>query len=149
MMAPLLTAALNSVPQKEIPMASSFLNVAQNVGGAVGIALMNNMVTNAVQRSAVRLGEALPLPSQGVTRLIGHAGGVVTYRTPGMLVTDQTKASFVAAQTIMHRAQVLGFEHGFVIAGVIILAALPLSLMLKPTARQGRPRRATVPAGGD
>ena len=61
MMAPLLAAALNSVPRHEMPMATSFLNVSQNVGGSLGIALLNNYVTNSIHTHAVRLGEAFPI----------------------------------------------------------------------------------------
>ena len=35
-----------AVPRAELAMASSFVNVSQNVGGSLGIALLNTFVTN-------------------------------------------------------------------------------------------------------
>jgi len=34
----------------------------------------------------------------------------------------------------MQRAQVLGFDNGFVFAGLVLLAGIPLCLLLKPAA---------------
>jgi hypothetical protein len=34
----------------------------------------------------------------------------------------------------MRRAQVLGFDNGFVLAGLIVLAGIPLALLLKSSA---------------
>jgi len=134
LMAPLMAAALNSVPRHELPMASSFLNVAQNVGGSIGIALLNNFVTNSVHRHAVRLGELLPPQSTEMLRFGRNALQVSVHQAHGVLVTARVKAAFVATQNISFRAEVLGFENGFVFAGLIILCAIPFCLLLKPAA---------------
>jgi hypothetical protein len=34
----------------------------------------------------------------------------------------------------MRKAQVMGFENGFVIGGLIVLAGIPLCMLLKPAA---------------
>jgi len=132
LMAPLLATALNSVPRNELPMASVFLNVAQNVGGSMGIALLNNYVTNAVQHHAVRLGEVIPAQSMEYSRLAHAASALVVRGVHGILPTGAVKGAFASSQSIFHRAQVLGFDNGFVFAGVIVLAAIPLCLLLKP-----------------
>jgi DHA2 family multidrug resistance protein len=131
MMAPLMTAAINSVPKWQIPTASSFLNISQNVGGAMGIALINNFVTNSIQKHAVRLGELLPMQSEFFWRYIGKASQIIPHHTPGMLLTPQTLASLSAVQNIYRKAQVLGFENGFVFGGIIVLCAAPICLLLK------------------
>lgn len=136
MMAPLLTAAINSVPKREIPTASSFLNISQNVGGAMGIALMNNFVTNSIQKHAVRLGELLPTQSEFFWRYVGKASQIIPHHTQGMLFTPQTLTALSAVQNIFHKAQVLGFENGFVFGGIIVLCAAPLCLLLKSLPRE-------------
>jgi EmrB/QacA subfamily drug resistance transporter len=138
MMAPLLTAALNSVPKFELPMAASFLNVAQNVGGSFGIAVLNNYVTNSLHRHAVRMGEMFPAQSQEFNRFMQESAQITVYRLHGALATTQLKSSFAAGQELFRRAQVLGFENGFVFAGLVLIAAVPLCLLLKATARQGQ-----------
>jgi DHA2 family multidrug resistance protein len=131
MMAPLMTAAINSVPKQEIPTASSFLNISQNVGGAMGIALLNNFVTNSIHQHAVRLGERLPIQSESFWRLMRKASQIVVHHAQGMLLTTQSLADFSAVQNIYRKAQVLGYENGFVFGGIIVLCSAPLCLLLK------------------
>jgi len=138
MMAPLITAALNAVPKHEIPMASSFFSVAQNVGGAIGIAVMNTHVTNEAHRHAVRIGELLPVQSQDFARFAQRASEMVIRQSPGILPTPQVKSAFAAAQGMLRRAQVLGFDNGFVFAGWVIIAAIPLCLFLKASEHHKR-----------
>jgi DHA2 family multidrug resistance protein len=146
MMAPLLTAALNSVPREKVPMASSFLNVTQNFGGAIGIAVVNTYVTNSIHIHAVRVGEGLPMQSVGFMRLgaeCQHLGfdfwQLTMYNIPGALFTDQLKPAVAAAEGMVRRAQVMGFQDGFVFAGLVVLASVPICLFLKPSAHHRRP----------
>jgi DHA2 family multidrug resistance protein len=134
LMAPLLSTALNAVPHNELPMASVFLNVSQNVGGSMGIALLNNYVTNAVHVHAVRLGEVIPPQSPEYFRLARSASALVLRGVHGILPSYPVKTAFAASQSIFSRSQVLGFDNGFVFAGIIVLTAIPLCLMLKPSA---------------
>ncbi len=138
MMSPLLAAAMNAVPRSELPMASSFLNVAQNVGGAIGIAVLNTFVTNSIHRHAVGFGQVFAPQSEAFHRFAMHVSGLVVWHTPGILATPQVKAGFAAAEAIGHRAQVLGFDNGFVFAGIILLSGIFLTLMLEPSAHHGR-----------
>jgi len=138
MMSPLLAAALNAVPRSELPMASSFLNVAQNVGGAIGIAMLNTFVTNSIHRHAVGFGQAFPPQSEAFHRFGLHVSGLVVRHTPGILATAHVKSGFAAAEAIGHRAEVLGFDNGFVFAGMILLSGIFLTLMLEPSAHHGR-----------
>ena len=139
MMAPLMAASLNAVPRRELPMASSFLNVFQNVGGSLGIALLNTFVTNSIHRHAVRLGEGFPVESQAFAVRLGYrVMPMVARHEPGLVANPQSKVVFAAAQGIARRAQVLGFDNGFVLAGFILLGAIPLCLILKPAAHHIR-----------
>jgi len=139
MMAPLMAAALNAVPRHELPMASSFLNVSQNVGGSLGIALLNNFVTNSIHIHAVRLGEVFPVQSQGFDIHLGLRSMLLVFRhEPGLMASPQARVAFAASQGIARKAQVLGFENGFVLGGLIVLAAIPLCLLLKPSAHHLR-----------
>ena len=134
MVAPLLSAALNSVPRHTVATASSFLNVAQGVGGAFGIAIVNAFVTNVSHRHAVRIGELLPLQSSDYYRLAWRTANVMARGVHGILPTIPIKSLFVAGRVVLHHADVLGFQNGFVFSGFLLLAAIPLSLMMKPNA---------------
>ncbi len=135
MMAPLMAAALNAVPRRELPMASSFLNVFQNVGGSLGIALLNTFVTNSIHRHAVRLGEAFPVQGQRFEVRLGLRTLAMTFHNNAdMVANPRVRVAFAAAQGIARRAMVLGFENGFVLAGIILMAAIPLCFLLQPAA---------------
>ena len=143
LMAPLVTAAINAVPRHQVPMASSFLNVSQNVGGSLGIAILNNFVTKSIHKHALRLGETFPVQGEAFHRFGAHASRLVVRHAHGILVTRSLKSMFAANQSIFRRAEALGFDNGFVLAGFILLAAVVLCLFLKPSAHH---RRLTVAA---
>lgn len=134
MIAPLLATALNAVPRHELAMASAFLNVFMNVGGSLGIALLNNYVTNSIHIHAVHMGGVFPVQSGAFYRFALRTLPLEFPWAHGTLATSQVKSAFVAAREIMRRAQVLGFDNGFVLAGLIVLAGIPLALLLKSSA---------------
>ena len=139
MMAPLMAAALNAVPRAELPMASSFINVSQNVGGSLGIAWLNSYVTNAIHVHAERLGEVFPVQSAGFFRLALDVLPLEFHGVHGILATPQLKVAFAASSGFLRRAQVMGFDNGFVLAGIVVLAGIPLCLLLTPSAHHVRP----------
>lgn len=121
----------------QVATVASFLNVAQRVGGAFGIALLNTLVTQATHVHAVRMGAALPPLSPRLEQLAQQMQAGAS--------AGHSAAAF-AARTIYHRASVLGFENGFVFAGLILLAGLPLCLMLVPTVTRA-PGKGAQPSG--
>jgi EmrB/QacA subfamily drug resistance transporter len=130
MMAPLMTTAINSVPKNQIATASSFLNIAQSVGGAFGIAILNTFVTRLIHLHAVRIGEATGTYHEIYARLSQKAASAVSQHPAGISSSGINAVSKIG-NIISLKASVLGFENGFVIAGLIVLASIPLSLMLK------------------
>lgn len=147
MMAPLMAAAINAVPRTEVPMATSFLNVSQNVGGALGIALLNNYVTNSIHHHAVRIGDAFPAESSAFARFSLNVCGVIFRHSPGIYATPQIKADFAATRGMLRQAQVLGFDNGFVFAGFVLLCGIPLCLMLEAAPHHRRDDEAQGQSG--
>jgi len=131
MMAPLIAAAINAVPRREVATASSFLNVAQRVGGSFGIALLNTFVTDSIQWHAVRLGERFGPLTTEFARLSERSASLVLRAAPGAALSDSAKGLAVAVQAVRLRASVLGFDNAFVLAGVILLVGTPFALLLE------------------
>jgi EmrB/QacA subfamily drug resistance transporter len=131
LMAPLLTAAINAVPKELVATASSFLNVAQRVGGAFGIAVLNTFVTDSIFAHAVHLGEQLGPRTLEYARLAARAAHLSFPDAKGTAIAASIKSVATATRLVQQRASVLGFDNGFVLAGLILLAGLPLALMLK------------------
>ena len=152
MMAPLMTAAINAVPTGKVAMASSFLNVVQQVSGSFGIALVNNHVTNAIREHSLHIGELIDMRSDTFYHFLQQISKAVSWHTLGMPTTDSGREGLLSAfvrhapgflsdesaqglivssLAIFKRATVMGFENGFVFCGLIVLAGLPLCMMLK------------------
>ena len=152
MMAPMMTAAINAVPPHQIAMASSFLNVAQRLGGSFGIALLNTYVTNAVTRHTIRIGEQIGSCSDAFHRFSIHASDIVALHTRGVTIKDAAAFNLLTAvnrhlhvsptsehargllqclSPIMKKANVMGFDDGFVLGGIIVLIGVPLCALLK------------------
>jgi len=153
MMTPLITAAINAVPLARVAMASSFLNVTQQVGGSFGIAILNTYVTKAIHGHTVRLGEIISTQSVPFQQLTAHVSEVITRQSQGMSssattssllmetvsrhvhdlpATEYISSLLMAVRIISQKASVMGFDSGFVVGGLIVLSGLPLCLMLKP-----------------
>ncbi|MFC1533826.1 DHA2 family efflux MFS transporter permease subunit [Thermodesulfobacteriota bacterium] len=166
MMAPLITTAINSVPLEKVAMASSFLNLSQRVSGSFGIALLNIFVTNAITEHSVRIGEHIGLRSETFHHFSLHIGRAMSWHSSGISTSDSGREQLISAilrhlpglpsnesasglilslQTIMKRATVLGFDNGFVIGGLLVLAGIPISMMLKASSSDRRvPRTQAV-----
>jgi len=153
MMAPLITVAINSVPPNKVAEASSFLNVGQRVGGSFGIALLNTYVTNSIIGHSARLGELMGMRSEVFHYFTLHVSQALSRHMQGMPSTDSARevmtsmvlrhapglpageygqGLLLSLNAIFHRASVMGFDNGFVLAGLIVLAGVPLCLLLKP-----------------
>jgi len=112
-------------------MASSFLNVSQNVGGSLGIALLNNFVTNSIHTHAVRLGEGFPMESQGMDIRLGLRTMLLVFRhEPGLMALPQAGLPSQPAPALPE-SRGPGFRKWVRFAGLILLAAIPLCLLLQ------------------
>jgi hypothetical protein len=101
----------------------------------LGIALLNTFVTNSIHLHAVRLGEVFPVQGPRFEVRLGLRAMALTFHHEAAMVANpEGKVVFAASQGIARRAEVLGFENGFVLAGIILLAAIPLCLLLQPAA---------------
>jgi EmrB/QacA subfamily drug resistance transporter len=153
MMTPLMTAGINAIPPDKIPMGSSFLNVSFQVGGAFGITLLNNYVTNSIHRHTAYIAAVAGTQSMVFQHMTGHTSDILAKVSQGAAspvstisqlmsmvlrhvhnvpAIEQGSSLLMSMQMIARRATVRGFEDGFVLGGVIVLLCLPLCLMLKP-----------------
>jgi EmrB/QacA subfamily drug resistance transporter len=152
LMAPLMTAAVNSVPTEKVATASSFLNVANQVGGSFGIAMLNAFVTNYIFRHTTHISNLISTQSgifhhatikisETISQTVQGASSTPHRIEPilsSMLrhihdapASEHLQSIFVSLRIIIQKSSVLGFNNGFVIAGLIILSGIPLCLMIK------------------
>jgi EmrB/QacA subfamily drug resistance transporter len=114
---PMSLVSLTKVPNNDTGIASSLLNVGQQVGAAVGLAILGTVAWGAVASS---------LRSQTASAAAAAKGGV-----------HLPAAKAAALQTqIYHHALATGFSRGFVVAAGIMALALIVTVVAIRVTRQ-------------
>lgn len=126
-MVPITNLALGTLPHEELKNASGLFNLARNLGGAFGLAIINTALNDRMDLHLARLHEAVTW-SRGaaeealanITALYGHLG-------PG---ADQMAALKQLALLVRREALVMAFADVFfaltVMFGLVAVAALML-----------------------
>lgn len=129
LIAPLTATAMNAVPRKAAGMASSMLNIIQQVGGSVGIAVLGVVLS---RRSAYHIGI---VGSQIATSSASYreAAGRVFARAHELGYTHTASARVAGGLVNAHiksTASVLAFQDAFLVgAGITLLAVLCVFLL--------------------
>jgi hypothetical protein len=100
---PLTLTAVNGVAKDDAGVASAVLNTTQQVGGALGLAILSTVASSAATQRAKEL-----------------ARGLQEQVASGQVLPDQLRAA--ATRAIME-AQTAGFTRAFVVGAVIMLAS--------------------------
>jgi EmrB/QacA subfamily drug resistance transporter len=139
LIAPLTATAMNSVSKMKAGMASSMLNIIQQVGGSIGIAILSLLLH---RRSAYHLSidganvsTASPAYHEALTRLMARAHEL------GYNQIDSFRASSIMiAQYVAKTSSVLAFQDSFLAGALITFAALAGVFLLpnKPMAHASK-----------
>jgi len=113
---PLALVALHKVAEQDSGVASSLLNAAQQVGGAIGLALLGTVAWTAVANS--------------VRTQVAHAAAAAAKTGRPVPKPGAPPAS------IYHHALTVGFSRGFVVAAGIALLALLIGIVTIRVSRQ-------------
>ncbi len=128
-LAPIMTAIMNSVPKDKISMASSMNSIIQQVGGTIGIAIFGTVLSN---RSHYHLsvvgdlfGSGTPIFNSGVRNFAYHIHNLGFSYSQSALISK-----YLAVKNISLAASVLSFQDAFIIGGIIMLITIPVALLL-------------------
>jgi EmrB/QacA subfamily drug resistance transporter len=109
--APLLLVSLTKVADNDTGVASSLVNVGQQVGGAVGLAVLGTVAWTAVANS---------LRSQAAA-----AAAAAKHATVHLSAAQQA----AAAKAATHHALAHGFSQGYIVSGGIMVLALIITVV--------------------
>jgi EmrB/QacA subfamily drug resistance transporter len=116
---PATLVALSKVDDKDAGLAASLPNVGQQVGGAIGLAILGTVAWSVVANTA-RHSAAVAQAAGAAAAKAGH---------PVHLTAAQAKA---AQNTIYDHALAVGFSRGFeVSAGIMLLALIVIIVMVR------------------
>jgi DHA2 family multidrug resistance protein len=130
---PLATTSMADLPNEQIGNAAGLFNLMRNVGGSVGISIVNTVVARHEQVHRVMLSGHI----NGASRAFRHA------LTGATALTERTGASPLKAYAILNgtlsqQARLLAYVDDFQYLAAVCFACVPLVFLLrKATARKG------------
>jgi DHA2 family multidrug resistance protein len=129
---PLTILATAMLPRGQVPLGSALFNIARNLGGSVGIALLSTLLSRREQFHSERIGESVSLYSLATQ----HRIEVLTnhFTSLGFDATSGTKQAYIAiANTIRREANILAFDDCFLLIGINLLTAGVLVWLCYPS----------------
>jgi DHA2 family multidrug resistance protein len=128
---PAVNFAIGTAPPEEVGDASGLFNLTRNLGGAVGIALVNTWLQDMGRTHWLRISEAMASAPQGATEMI--SGMTVMM---GQFTSDAGQATLMAQSMVnrilLQQSTAMAFDDAFGWMAIIFLCAIPLSLLAKP-----------------
>ena len=135
-MVPANTIALGTLPPERVKNASALFNLTRNLGGAVGLAVLNSVLNSRTDLHIVRLQERVNWGNATAVETLNN----FTQRMQGM--GDAAMMAMKQLSQIVHRqAAVLGFGDAFFVITVFYFGLSLLVMLLK--------RPPALTAGGD
>ena len=133
MMLPVNQLALGTLEPRQLKNASGLYNLMRNLGGAVGLAMINTVATNRVQLHTLHLSEAVtwsrPAAANALT-MMTYANAAADGHSAGLMALKQMAAM------VRREALTLSYNDVFLLMALTFVLAIPI------TALTTRPRMA-------
>lgn len=133
---PLNDIALGQIPQEEIHNASGLYNLTRNLGGAFGLAFINNLITSYSHTMMQNLNEALSFTSPYIQQSMNSTAEFFTDK-----VSDANAVShYILHNIIQKEAYVIAMNNIYMVLAWLFLAAtfiVPLSSKIDNNAAGG------------
>ncbi|KVE37469.1 DHA2 family efflux MFS transporter permease subunit [Burkholderia sp. TSV86] len=134
-MMPLNQASMAAVAREDSGDAAGLYNMARNLGGSIGLAIIGTVIDRRTTFHAARIRESLSANSAlGQERLAANAAG--WFAQTGDLAYAKMRALGQLALQIQQQAVVMTYSETFYLLGLALLACVPLALLLRTPARQ-------------
>ncbi|MDT8759793.1 DHA2 family efflux MFS transporter permease subunit [Sphingomonas psychrotolerans] len=122
---PSVNLALTGFAGPELRYASGLFNLMRNLGGAIGIALVNTWLQDASRLHLLRLGEALGVAGRSGSELIEGLAREASAYTPDP-AEALLMAQAIAGRIVQREALTLAFNDAFRVMALMFVAALAL-----------------------
>jgi DHA2 family multidrug resistance protein len=132
-MMPLNQASMAAVDAQDAGDAAGLYNMARNLGGSVGLALLGTLIDRRTDYHDAMLRETITANSGlGQEHLAANAAGF--FAQTGDFAHAQLQATAQLAAEIARQASVMTFSETFYALGIALLLCVPLALLLKQPA---------------
>ncbi len=130
LIAPIMATALNALPLQRAGMASSILNLVQQIGGSVGIAILALVLSHRAHHHAHTVFARL---DAGTFQEKGRIVAVQLHQAGYSHLDAGTIASVQLAKTVQASLASMAYQDAFLAGGIIVLFALPFAFLLPGT----------------
>ncbi|WP_323122381.1 MDR family MFS transporter [Burkholderia alba] len=129
-MMPLNQASMSAVAREDSGDAAGLYNMARNLGGSVGLAIIGTVIDRRTAFHAAMIRESVTANSLlGQDRLAANAAG--WFAQTGDMAYAKMRALGQFALQIQQQAVVMTYSETFYLLGLALLACVPLALLLK------------------
>jgi MFS transporter, DHA2 family, multidrug resistance protein len=130
MMMPILNLALSGLSGKELAQASGLSNMMRQLGGAIGIAIINIYLTNVQAEAHANMVQHISeYNSLNTDRIAAYTQN---FTAQGFAVNDAASAANqVMSMNLLRQEQLIGYTHGFLMVGFGILLCIPFVFLIK------------------
>jgi DHA2 family multidrug resistance protein len=140
-MMPLNQASMAAVSREDSGDAAGLYNMARNLGGSVGLAIIGTVIDRRTTFHTAMIRESLTANSVlGQDRMAANAAG--WFAQTGDMAYAKMRALGQVAVQIQQQAIVITYSETFYLLGLALLACVPLALLLKT------PRGPASPSAG-
>ena len=137
-MMPLNQASMSAVSREESGDAAGLYNMARNVGGSIGLAVIGVVIDRRNAFHVATLRESVTANSSiGQERIAASAANWLAQTGDAAYAKMQALAQFAAQ--IEQQAAVITYSETFYVLAIALLACIPLALMLKTPAPSSGP----------
>jgi DHA2 family multidrug resistance protein len=133
-MLPVNQIALGRLPPSALKNASGLYNLMRNLGGAVGLALINTVATWRLAAHGQHLREQVTWARPGAT---GFVEGLTAALTPGKGEAASLAALKRVAMLVQQQALTLAYNDVLILMASAFLLAVPLTFFLAKPASGG------------
>jgi len=131
---PLVTVTMDRIPRERMGNATSLLNVTRNIGGSVGIAILNTLLANERQAHVNIMGAHVDQYGIQTQQILNSLTGAFMARGADAATALQRAYASVFGM-VQQQAAMLSFLDGFHLLGVMMLAVAPLIFLMKRPSR--------------
>ncbi len=131
-MIPTNIIALGSLPPQQVQNASGLFNLMRNLGGAIGLAVLNTQITERTVLHTQRLGEHLTTANATVVQTLD---GLTERLTPVLGEASELASLKIIQRLLQREAMTLTFSDMFWLLGIVSISAF----LLIPFAKKNPP----------
>jgi MFS transporter, DHA2 family, multidrug resistance protein len=123
-MMPMTALAIAGIEREHAPSASALFNMVRNLGGAIGIAVLQTFLTRREQYHSDILTSQVSLSGDAARERLGHLANFFLHRVTADPMVAQHEAAIATGRILHRQAIILGLSDTIILQSVLLGIAL-------------------------